>query len=74
MKVIERGQDGPLRLWVGRCKDCNSLIEAEQAEISHFADSPNLAIESCPVCGDGSKFNRTLHLRPVGAALENENH
>ncbi len=53
MRIIKYGQIPEERVWRGKCRICNSIIEAQQDELKLTQDSRNeIHGEAvCPVCG-----------------------
>lgn len=61
MKIIRHGDSLKERIWVGKCRHCNSVAEARESELQHITwDSRKgnyLSREVCPVCCAGGIGN-----------------
>lgn len=57
MKIIRRGEPEPKKVWIGRCRHCDSVAEATFDELTHYTPSlyrgDGFSWEVCPVCGHG---------------------
>lgn len=63
MKVISRGTPPSERIWSGTCRNCGSIIEALESELTNIEhdqrEASSFSWEVCPVCnaGAGAKGN-----------------
>jgi hypothetical protein len=58
MKIIKRGTPPEQRIWYGKCRSCNSEIEAEQKELvniqNDWREGTDFCWMKCPVCNAGN--------------------
>ena len=59
MKVIVKGTPKKDRVWEGKCRDCESVVEAYMHELKIIHDPcyGTTASAKCPVCQNKIYFN-----------------
>lgn len=58
MKIIHRGETKSERIWVGTCRSCGSIAEANEYELNDISkgtqrDPEDFCWMMCPVCSSG---------------------
>lgn len=61
MRIISLGITECKDVWVGTCRSCNSVAEADTSELTNIVhdvvDGP-FSLQKCPVCGAGDSTLR----------------